>query len=231
MINNNVILNILLLLLIIYLLYCISFREDFTNYTRCDKKPVRGIMKKIFDQFNINKNKEDWDLYIPCGYNGVEKELREVNTKDTQKIFGISGCDKIVSKNSLWEVIINKYGRNEAKNIMPETFLLHQKNDMDQLKKQYKNGDTVILKKNLQRKLGIKFAQDWDTIVKSKNNDFRLAQKFISDVFIINKRKMNLRIYMLVVCKNNKKEVYFHKLGKCLYTSKDVSEKKEIVFE
>ena len=45
-------------------------------------------------------------------------------------IFGISGCDRIVSKNSLWSVIKEKFGRDKASLMMPETYVLSDKQDM-----------------------------------------------------------------------------------------------------
>ena len=72
---------------------------------------VRGIMKDIFSKNNISKS-SDWDVYIPCGYNNVENELKTINTiRNNQIIFGISGCDKIVSKNNIWTLLSNNFGR------------------------------------------------------------------------------------------------------------------------
>ena len=66
-------------------------------------------MREIFQKFKIDKTqKDDFDLYIPCGYNKVEYELTTINPKEKQKIYGISGRDRIVSKNSLWTIIFNK---------------------------------------------------------------------------------------------------------------------------
>ena len=43
---------------------------------------------------------------------------------ENQKIFGIKGCDFIVSKNSLWHLLQKKFGRKQASTIMPETYIL-----------------------------------------------------------------------------------------------------------
>ena len=78
-------------------------------------------MRHIFDKNNIKKTEGNkWDIYIPCSYNFIENELITINSnKKNQKIFGISGCDKIVSKNSLWSLLENKYGRSQSSKIMP----------------------------------------------------------------------------------------------------------------
>ena len=225
------IISIFLILIVLYLLYESRFSEHFSSYKRCNEKPLRGIMKKIFEKYKINKTqKDDYDVYIPCGYNRVEQELKTINPEKYQKIYGVSGCDKIVSKNNLWTLLFDKYGREEASKIMPESFILEDSNDMKDFYKKHKKNNAYILKKNLQRKLGIKITRNLKTIEKAKNERFRVVQKYI-DAFIINKRKMNLRIYMLVICQENNKKVYFHKLGKCLYTSKDITSNDSLDFD
>ena len=223
----------------------LGFIEDFANYKKCPEKKVRGITKKIFDKYDVNditevnnnnkkdgKSEEKWDLYMPCGYNRVERELLDVKPENkNQMIYGISGCDRIVSKNSLWSVIKDKFGRDKASKMMPETYVLGDKQDMKDFQKKFNKNEYYVLKKNVQRKQGIKFSNNLDEINSASLDNFKLVQKYISDCFVINKRKLNLRIYMVVICHNGNIEVYGHRLGKCLYTSKDVSDSKVPIFE
>ena len=220
------IIGLILVICIIFLVYDNYYlsKEDFSQYTRCHQKPLKGIMKQIFDKFNITKNDKDYNLYIPCGYNKIESELKNMTPKNNEVIYGISGCDKIVSKNSLWKIIFDHYGREKASKIMPESYLLNNERDMIDFKKKYNNKNTYILKKNLQRKMGIKLTKNYNTIMDSRHDKFKVVQNYIDDVFIINKRKMNLRMYMLIVCKGDKTNIYMHNLGKCLYTSKDFND-------
>ena len=98
-------------------------------FTKCKKKSAGKVLNNIFTSSNIirENNTNNWDLYIPCGYNYVEKELKQIKVKNpNQKIFGINGCDSIVSKNRLWELIHKRYGRKIASQIMPETFILNK---------------------------------------------------------------------------------------------------------
>ena len=230
---NNKLLNCVLIIIVVIIIIINNnkLNEGFANYTRCSEKPVKGIMKKIFDQFNINKDDDKWDIYIPCGYNKVEYELKNIYSNKDQKIFGISGCDKIVSKNNLWKILHNKYGREKAKTIMPESFVLSDTDDINILKQQFNPNHTYVLKKNLQRKRGLELTRDFNTINNSYYRGFKIVQRYLDDVFIINKRRMNLRMYMLVVCKNKTKNIYIHKLGKCLYTSKDITDKNNLDFD
>jgi hypothetical protein len=229
----NIYLITLIFLLVIVVLFYRHTKEDFTQYKKCEKKPIAGLIKKIFNKFNITKNDINYDLYIPCGYNGVEKELKNLTLKDPNgiKIFGIDGCDSIVSKNRLWSELKSCYGSKIAATIMPETCLLNDSNDMKNFEKNYDPENIYILKKNLQRKQGIFLSKKLKEIREAKNKNFKVVQRFI-DSYVINKRKMNLRIYFLmVITQDGKKHGYIHKLGKCLYTSKDVTNSEEVIFE
>ena len=198
--------------------------EDFVSYKKCKEKRVRGILKEIFDQNNFNYDENNWDLYMPCGYNFVETELKNLKpNNNSQKIFGISGCDSIVSKNSLWSLLETKYKREFAKTLMPETFILGDAENMKIFEEKYDKSKYYILKKNVQRKLGLKISNNYFDIINSIKDGFKVVQEYKADTFVINKRMMNLRIYMLVTCKNNNINIYLHELGKCLYTSKDIT--------
>ena len=203
-----------------------SIKEDFTYY-KCNKYQVGHILTNVFNKNNITKENDinKSDIYIPCGYNFVEKELTTLKPKNkNQIIFGISGCDQIVSKNRLWEIIKDYYGRNTAKKIMPETWILTDNQEMKSFISQYNPNQIYILKKNVQRKEGLKLTKNLEEILRAKNENYRVVQKYHQDLYLINNRKVNLRIYLLVVCQNGKVQCYLHKLGKCIYTNKEYND-------
>jgi hypothetical protein len=221
-----IIIIICILLLLVYLYT--SNIEFFVSYKKCDNKPVRGITKEIFDKYDITKaeNDEPWDFYIPCGYNGIEKELKHLeDLEEKQKIFGIDGCDRIVSKNSLWNILLGEYGFEKASEIMPSTYDLNKHEQMVQFEKDYKKGNIYILKRNVQRKKGIKLSDDYFTITNAKYHNYKLVQEF-KQSYLVNNRKLNIRVYMLIVAQNDSIEVYIHKLNKILYASKKTSKNK-----
>lgn len=219
---------IVLILIIFMLLFNLNkknyntVQEDFNiRYKKCSSNPVKGIMKDIFKKNNIESD-SNWDLYIPCGYNGVENELTKVKPSNNyQTIFGISGCDKIVSKNNIWSLLEQKYGRVKASQIMPETYILSNEEDMKQFIIDYRPKKKYILKKNVQRKTGLKLSNNLNEILKSKEDGYKIVQNYLDNIFLINKRKLNLRIYVLIKCQFGNVECYVHKQGKCIYTNKD----------
>lgn len=194
------------------------------TFTKCSKKNEGVILKNIFKRNNIKRehDTDNWDIYIPCGYNNVEKELKQIKvTNPEQKIFGINGCDSIVSKNSLWTLINKKYGRTIASRIMPETYVLNNYKDIQLFKRDYNENNIYILKKNIQNKKGLKLTNNYNEIVNAKKDKFKVVQKYIKDVFLINNRKINLRLYLLLVCNKTGVKPYLYKEGKCIYTNKD----------
>jgi len=223
---------LLFILLIVFLVVQQNNFESFLSYKRCEKKPLKGITKELMDVHEITEAKpsEDWDIYIPCGYTGVEKELRNIDElNEKQKIFGIDGCDKIVSKNNLWKLMIDEYGFEKATTIMPTTYLLHNEKHMEIFKKKFNKDNVYILKRNVQRKKGIKLSNNYYDIINSKYNKYKLVQD-MKESYLVNERKFNIRLYLLIVCSKDTTNVYLHKHNKLLYTKDKINRKDKLDF-
>ena len=200
-------------------------------FYKCDKFVINKILKQILIKNNIKrtyKYNDNWLLFMPCTYNNIEKELNNVKNLNNRLLFGVHGCDLIVSKNNIWKLLENKYGRNTAINIMPETYILTNSEHMNLFKKDYNPNQVYIMKKNIQRKQGLLLTSDYDLITNNNDDKFRIVQKYMKNTFMINKRKLNLRIYLLIVVKNNKLTSYYYKNGKCIYTNKDYNNSLEL---
>lgn len=204
--------------------------EDFENsmkmsYYRCNEKELGKITKNIFDSQSIYKSNDEWDIYVPCGYNDIEEELAQILIKKNiqdKYIFGINGCDTIVSKNKIWESLLNCNGREHASRLMPESFVLEDDDEMKLFEKKFDpfQNQIYILKKNIQRKEGLKLTRNYQDIMEAKKDDYKVVQKYITNLYLINQRKVNLRIYLLVVIKDHTIYFYMCKNGKCIYTNK-----------
>ena len=105
--------------------------------------------------------------------------------------------------------------------MMPDTYVLFDNKDMEEFRHSYEPGQLYLLKKNIQRKQGIHLTRDFDDIMSKTETDFRVVQKYINDLFLIDKRKVNLRIYLLVTCFDGVVSVYMHRRGRCIYSNKD----------
>lgn len=232
-INDIYLILIIIIILLFIILFIIrnktieSYENEISNltYYRCESKMLGKVIQDIFDNNKIIKSNDDWNIYIPCGYNDVEEELKKIYIKDekTNKyIFGLNGCDTIVSKNKIWESLVNCFGRKYASTLMPESFVLDDLNELELFRKNYNPSlnEIYILKKNVQRKEGLKLTRDYFEILDGSKEEYRVAQKYITNLYLINERKVNLRIYLLIVIKENYIHFYISEKGKCIYTNK-----------
>ena len=166
--------------------------------------------------------KDDWEVYVPCGYNKNELEMinlnynNKLNFKD-RKIFMINGSDRIVGKTKLWNHLVDMYGRDFSKLIIPETFVLEKSKDIKLFFKNYQKGEYYILKNKLQKQMGVKITNNEDELRNAHKNGNTLIQKFIKDQYQINGFNFNIRIFILVICKNGKQNVYFYNEGNLRY--------------
>ena len=218
--------NLILTLIIIFILIiCLNSKtqENFDTYTRCNKYKMGKIFEDSFKKVDLHKTEnDDWGIYYPCGYNDVQKQLNKLNISDTKKkIFAISGCDYLASKSVIWLLLEKKYGRDTSKLIMPNTYVLSNNSHLTEFKSIYKSDKKYIMKKNIQNKKGIKITNNLNEILNGKKENFVVVQEYLENLFLLNKRKINLRIYVLIICKNNTKEIHFSSIGKCIYSNKD----------
>ena len=213
----------ILLLLILLLVICISnlkfdSKEDFVNYTKCNKYKISKRLKTIFDKYEFERNKKEWDLYLPCDYTNLERELRTMDEpEDNKSIYGIDGCDFIASKYYLWKLMSKKYGDN-YKDFMPKTYS-NNEHEIQKLRDEYVPGNKYIGKKDIQAQLGLFIVHDLDDLEKVlEDKKFVIIQSLLNNPFLIDGRKINIRIYFLLVCQDNHINAYIHKDGFIYYT-------------
>ena len=193
--------------------------EGFINYSKCNKYPLGKRLIEVIGKDNLFKDK-NWELFLPCGYTNVEKELKGLPTiNSNQKIFAVEGCDKIASKYWLWKVLENKYGASYT-NYFPKTYKSDKQGIM-KLVRNHRNGLKYIAKKDLQRQTGLTIINrltDLKNIISDKKN--LVIQELLNNPFLIEKRKINLRVYLLITCKNNVTKGFIHNNGFMYYTPK-----------
>lgn len=212
----------ILLLILILFIFNLSYSENFTSYFGYNKKtslnkPLKNAIKTNKLNFSSLQNA---NLYIPLSYTH-DPLLNKKNINENKSIFYINGCDNIVSKSKLWDHINYKYGRNKASTIMPETFIYKKNNDIKIFKKKYIPKKLYILKNKLQRKKGLYLTDNYDFIINGKNNGYTVIQNYIHDAFTINNRKLNIRLYFVIICYKNIFQCHLYNNGKCIYTNND----------
>jgi len=207
----------------IYFLQKNNHKSKNYTYYKSNNYNITPLLKKTLNNHNFKKtiNIHNCDLYLPNTYTFVEDELIDLNTKSNNFIFAIDGCDQLAGKNNIWNLLENHYNRNIASKLMPETWILDEPKHIKLFKQKYIKNKIYILKKNIQRKNGILLTNDYNQIIKNIDSDYIVIQNYIKNTLLINNRKLNIRIYLLIVRKNNKIYSYLYQNGKCIYTNKD----------
>ena len=194
---------------------------------RCDK-PVSEIEGNTLGKFEKAQDEHSWHLFIPCGYTHVEKELQDNNhifsTKKDGWVLGIEGADNFAAKDRVWNMLLKRYGRLRATIYMPETWVTHDPEQMEDFKnKANKKTDLnknalYIMKKNIQQQQGLHLFTDPAEADGAFGQGYVVIQRVLTDPYIINGRKINLRLYVLLVCNSLGKKMYVYDDGFIYYS-------------
>lgn len=150
-----------------------------------DNFKVSPTFKKTNVLFFETLNRSDQNMKLMV--NGIlPHNLCSINT--------IYGIDLLVSKSTFASFMYKE-------DCVPETYLLNTKHNVDELIHHFDPQNMYILKKNIQRQQGFFISNSLhDILGKIKSDEeFVVCQRFLQDPFLISKRKINLRIYLLMV--------------------------------
>jgi hypothetical protein len=176
--------------------------------------------------FHVTNNIKEACLIVPCSYETTEKEIIDLENQDIKgnkfgknvRIFMLNNTDHMVSKISLWNYLKNRYG-NVASNMIPHTWDLQNVNDFNNFKNNYSKDKMYITKNNHQRQEGLEIHTTIETIEKSKDK-YLLVQELLQDPYCINGRKINLRVYVLVIRDTyNNLKIMIYRDGFMYYTA------------
>ncbi|VBB18031.1 tubulin-tyrosine ligase family protein [Yasminevirus sp. GU-2018] len=206
--------------------------RNCTKWTRTSscKYYMDDTTSRVLGSTNVTKtdNYKNADIIFPCGYNNIDDEIKSlpnVYYKDGEvprRVFIIDGADEITAKNYLWKNIHNHHGLRKAKEMAPNTYLLvgQQRNiDIARLEKEHYPGKMYILKKNIQRQTGLELTDNIN-IIKNNPGRYVLAQELLEDSYLVSGRKINLRVYLVVVCNKEATDVYMFNNGFMYYTKR-----------
>lgn len=161
------------------------------------------------NNFVMTKDILEASLIVPCSYETTEKELIDLNKNKIQlnkygngvRIFMLNNTDHMVSKLALWKYLKQKYSADIASTMLPYTWDLTDLTDIDIFKSQFDKNKIYITKNNNQRQEGIKIHTCLDSILDSKSK-YLLVQELLQDPYLVSGRKINLRVYVLVIKDN-----------------------------
>lgn len=219
---------IFLVLIIVIYLNLSKIKQGFSNSYQYNCKWNMGkVLTQVSKERGMNKNNQVWDFHFPCTYNTCESDAKSIKIDNSeQKVFFIDGCDKVNSKIALWQALLNQYGRKNACQIMPDTYILRDGNDIKLFKHHFNHLKKInpkckfVLKNHKQRQEGIKLENNLSNILKAKSKGFNLVQDYLENPYIISRRKINIRYYLLIVCDKKNIYGYVHQNGFMYYTPK-----------
>jgi Tubulin-tyrosine ligase family len=229
MLLNRITVVLLILLLIIIFIICYKVIHLNNNQNKNKNMNIKWNRNKcpyilgktyenIFNKYNIQKNNDDWNLYLPCNYDHPKIELEKMPIVKDAKYFMIDNGDKMVAKNLLWQYVSQHYGIDKAKTMLPSSYILSKNEELARFNKEYDQNKLYIMKRNTQRQTGLKITNNKDEIMNGKNLKYVIVQELLQDPYTINGRKLDMRFYVLVICKDNQFSVYVHNEGFAYYT-------------
>lgn len=183
-----------------------QFNQTFDNYYNSDTiisqflKLLNGIPVKSFYEANI---------ILFSDYTLIDQNLYKIkfNKNKHYYVYGMSGSDEMADK-----IKLSLY---MPKNTIPKSYILSNDIDLDNLIKD--NLNLYILKKNIQRQEGIIITNNIKFIIDNKNN-YVVAQELLQNPLLVNGRKINMRVYLLIIIKNNNINFYIYNNGFIYYS-------------
>lgn len=210
-----------MILIILYILLLISYIINSNNkritWHQCNKSLKNNDLFKT--SLNINKinftSNDDWNILLPCNHS---YNIKRYNITNKQGILPFIPNNMILgSKKQLWLTLEKYYNRQNAKKLMPESFVFPK--DLNLFEKSF-NGEKYMLKKEKQRQEGLKLSNSYSEIINSHDNGYKIVQKYLKNPLTYNGYKLNFRIYLVITILDNKLCAYIYDDGIISY-SKD----------
>ena len=204
-------------------------RTDWDLYLPCG---YNFVEQELLNIKNIDKNKFIFAIK-GCDKIASKNEL----WRQVEMFYGRKKASKLLPEtfiiNNLEHIRLFKYKFNKKKiyylkkNIQRKKGILIT-NNYDEILDIIKDTKNKIKNYHNSKLFNIKFVKD------EKNNKnqnfntlidlFKIIQISVDNLFLIKKRKVNLRLYIVIICKNSIKQMYLYNKGKCIYANKITSE-------
>ena len=179
---------------------------------------MNETINNIFDKYNIEKDNENWDIYLPCSYDEINKEIKNMPIKNNKKYFIVANSDEMVAKDFLWKNVLSYHGMDKTLTMMPKSYILYDSNDITRFNDEFDDNKIYIMKKNIQRQEGLKITKNKNDILNGYNNGYVIVQELLQNPYTIDNRKINMRFYILITVDNLKMSVYVYNDGFMYYT-------------
>lgn len=198
-------------------IHIFQFNSKFTNKDASDKpgSPIAEIIES--NNFKISKNFVDANLILFSDYSYIDQNIESIsfNKNINYFIYAINGSDEFASKSNLARYM-KKGGKS---NRIPRTFILENDEDINELKEYHKENNLYMVKKNVQRQEGNLITKDIDFILNGADKEtYVVCQELLQNPYTVAGRKINMRIYLLIITYGTKINFFIYKNGFMYYT-------------
>lgn len=215
-----VILLIILIIIAVVVLFIKDMRTDktLTIYQVNELFDTSRKSDRIYPPFNelfpVEDDAKKADFIIFSDYAEIDTYLNKLKFDKKTYVYAINSTDTMASKSSL----ANHMQVCGLSKFIPKTFILlgPNKSDLSGLEE----GRIYIIKKNVQRQEGNSITKDIKFIKEEAGNQgYVVCQELLQNPFLVNKRKINLRVYFLITLNSGVMNFYIYNNGFMYYTS------------
>lgn len=187
------------------------------------KLPVIKTIQDVFTKYDVIEADAPQEANIifldKFDHQNIFAFIRQLDNYKDKYLYTLVSIDYISSKSKLYEMMRNNIDEKTLHDIVPMSYLINNANDVKKLRAYMmeNNKNLIILKKNIQQQKGCKIISNLED---EKNlKDYVIAQELLQNPFLIENRKINIRIYILIqVTKDNIMSVFMYNDGFMYYT-------------
>lgn len=214
-----VILLIVLIVIAAVVLFIQEIRRErvLTIYQVNDAFDISKNSDRIYQPFDelfpVENDAQKADFIIFSDYAEIDTYLNKLNFNKKTYVYAINHTDSMASKSSLARHMqvcgLSQY--------IPKTYILlgPDKSDLSGLEE----GKIYIIKKNVQRQEGNSITTDIKFIKEEAGKKgYVVCQELLQNPFLVNKRKINLRVYFLITLNSGVMNFYIYNNGFMYYT-------------
>lgn len=183
-----------------------------------DATKAGAALYQPFDElFSTARRIEDATIVLFSDYADIDKNVDRIAYPKRACVYAIGGSDLMASKSKLASMLKEAGGDS----YLPATWVLSV---------EAPSGEGLyMLKKNIQRQEGTKITRDLDYVKRASDDGYVVCQDLLQDPFLIDGRKINLRVYMLVTCFSGKIRMYYYRDGFVYYTAEKFEKNSESI--
>ena len=171
---------------------------------------------------NVRVEDNSWDLFLPSSAHLADRYIPQPSIGGKNRFIGvISGNYMLGNRAELWRGLVNRYGTS-ANSLMPESFLYPEQKET--LIQRWQG--SYVAKSEVQRQQGILLMDEpGQLLIPNNNQDWSVVQRLLHPPYLYRGKKINLRVYFVIVQQWGKLSLYRYPNGIVSYAGTDYTGK------